>query len=61
MKQTIALLSLVLTLGFGACSTAPIASKEVVFTPCPGSGPTKPAILKDSYAPGDARVVRIAH
>ncbi len=58
MKQTIAVLSIILTLGFGACSTTP--SKKVTLTPCCATGePDKAAILQDSFEPG-GRVVRLA-
>jgi hypothetical protein len=59
MKLTIALLSIIVALGFSACSTVP--SKEVMLTPCCASGePEKLVLLQDSWAP-DGRVVRLAH
>lgn len=59
MKLTIALLSIILGLGLGACSTMP--TKEVSLTPCCATGePDKVVLLQDSWAPG-GRVVRLAH
>jgi len=61
MKLTIAFLSIVLTLGFGACSTAKIATKEVNLVACCASNePDKTVLLQDSFEPG-GRVVRLAH
>lgn len=61
MKLTIAFFSVVLTLGFGACSTAKIATKEVTLTACCASNePDKTVLLQDQFEPG-GRVVRLAH
>jgi len=58
MKQTIAFFSIILTLGFGACSTTP--SRKVTLTPCCATGePDQVVILQDSFEPG-GRVVRLA-
>lgn len=60
MKLTFAFLSIVLTLGFGACSTAKIATKEVTLQACCSSNePDKVVLLQDSFEPG-GRVVRLA-
>jgi hypothetical protein len=60
MKLTVAFLSIILTVGFGACSTAKIATKEVILTPCCATGePDKVVLLQDSFEPG-GRVVRLA-
>lgn len=60
MKPIIAVLSIIVTLGLGACSTAQVAPKKVTLTTCTPGDPGKPAILHDSYAE-EGRVVRIAH
>ncbi len=57
MKLTIAFLAIVLTLGFGACSTP--APKEVSFTPCCATGaPAKDVTLIGPWEPGGT-VVRL--
>jgi hypothetical protein len=59
MKTTVALFSIVLTLGFGACSTAKVATKEVTLVACCSSNePDKQGMLQDSFEPG-GRVVRL--
>jgi hypothetical protein len=61
MKLTIALFSIVLTLGFGACSTAKISPHDVTFTSCCSTGaPDKVVVLQDSFEPGGT-VVRLIH
>jgi len=61
MKLTIAFLSIILTLGFGACSTSKMPTKEVTLTACCASNePDKVVLLQDSFEPG-GRVVRLAH
>ena len=61
MKLTIACFSIVLILGFGACTSAPIATKEVIFSPCCADhAPDKVVLLEDSFAPGGT-VVRLVH
>ena len=59
MKLTIALLAIILTLGFGACSTLPTSAKEASFTPCCATGaPAKDVTLIGSFEPGGT-VVRL--
>ena len=59
MKLTIAFLSIILTLGFGACSTAKVATREVTLVACCASNePDKVVDLQDSWEPG-GRVVRL--
>jgi hypothetical protein len=62
MKPTIALLSIILTLGLGACSTCKTGTKVVTLVPCCAStDPAKDVLLEEnSFAPAD-RVVRLAH
>ncbi|HSI11964.1 MAG TPA: hypothetical protein VK961_07965 [Chthoniobacter sp.] len=61
MKSTIAFLSILLTLGFGACSTVQTAPKEVIFTPCCAThAPDKNVTLVGSFEPGGT-VVRLVH
>ena len=61
MKLTVAFLSIILTLGFGACSTAKVATKQVTLVACCATGePDKDVLLQDSFEPG-GRVVRLAH
>ncbi|MEP6668629.1 MAG: hypothetical protein ABJF10_05720 [Chthoniobacter sp.] len=61
MKLTFAFLSIVITLGFGACSTAS-STKDVTLTSCTPGDAGKPVILEtSSWAPGEHRVVRLAH
>ena len=61
MKLTIAFLSIVLILGFGACSTAKVPTKEVTLVACCSSNePDKDVYLQDSFEPG-GRVVRLVH
>jgi hypothetical protein len=61
MKLTIAFFSIILTLGFGACSSVNAPTKEVGFTPCCAtSQPEKVVLLEDSFAPGGT-VVRLVH
>ena len=59
MKLAIAFLSIVLTFGFGACTTVTTTPKVVSFTPC-GPSPAKDVTLIGSYEPGGT-VVRLAH
>jgi hypothetical protein len=60
MKLTAAFLSIVFTVGFGACTSSKIASKEVTLVPCcADGGPEKTVILQDSFEEG-GRVVRLA-
>jgi hypothetical protein len=59
MKLTIAFLSLVLSLGFGACSTSKTATRTVILKPCCATGEAdKVVLLQDSFEPG-GRVVRL--
>lgn len=59
MKLTIALLAIILTLGFGACSTITTAPKVVSFTPCCATGsPAKDVTLIGSFDSGGT-VVRL--
>ena len=61
MKLTFAFLSIILVLGFGACSTAS-STKEVTLTSCTPGDPGKVVILEtNTFAPGQHRVVRLAH
>jgi hypothetical protein len=61
MKLTIAFLSIITILGFGACSTASTGTKPVVFNTCTPGGPGKVVLLEsNSFAPGGT-VVRLAH
>jgi len=61
MKLTIAFLSIVTILSFGACSTDKKPTKEVGFTPCCATGqPEKTVMLQDSFEPGGT-VVRLVH
>jgi len=61
MKLTIAFFSIVLTLGFGACSTAS-STKQVTLTSCTPGDAGKQVILETSpWAPGEHHVVRLAH
>lgn len=61
MKLTIAFLSIILTLGFGACSSTKVATREVTLTACCASNePDKDVLLQDSFEPG-GRVVRLVH
>ena len=62
MKLTIAFFSIVLTLSFGACSTASTGTKVATFTPCCMTGqPEKAVVLEsNSFAPG-GDVVRLVH
>ncbi|MDR3406644.1 MAG: hypothetical protein P4L99_29435 [Chthoniobacter sp.] len=61
MKLAIAFLSIIVTLGFGACSTAS-STKVVTLTSCTPGDAGKQVILEtNSYAPGEHRVVRLAH
>jgi hypothetical protein len=58
MKLTVAFFSIILTVGFGACSTVP--TKKVTLVPCCTSGEAeKTVLLQDSWAEG-GRVVRLA-
>ena len=58
MKLALAFGSIIITLGFGACSTVP--TKEVTLQACCATGePDKDVLLQDSWAPG-GRVVRLA-
>jgi hypothetical protein len=61
MKLTIAFLSIILTLGFGACSSYKTGTREVILTPCCATGgPDKVVLLQEnSFTPG-GRVVRLA-
>ena len=57
MKLTAAFLSMILCVGFGACSTVP--TKTVTLVPCCSSGESeKTVLLQDSWTPG-GRVVRL--
>jgi hypothetical protein len=60
MKLIIAFLPIVLILGFGACSSSKVATREVTLTTCVAGDPGKVVELQDSFAPG-GRVVRLAH
>jgi hypothetical protein len=62
MKLTIAFLSIILTLGFGACSTAKTGTRPVTLSHCSCSNePDKDVLLEEnSFAP-EGRVVRLAH
>ncbi len=62
MKLTIAFFSIILTLGFGACSNVQgHCTKEVKFIPCCATGePAKVVLLQDSFVPGGT-VVRLVH
>lgn len=61
MKLAIAFLAIIVTLGFGACSTAKIPTREVTLVACCASNePDKDVLLQDSFEPG-GRVVRLAH
>ena len=61
MKLTIAFLSIILTLGLGACSTAQKPTKEAILVSCCSSHlPDKTVLLQDSFVPG-GRVVRLVH
>jgi hypothetical protein len=61
MKLTIAFFSIILTLGFGACSNVQVPTKEVNFIPCCATGePAKVVLLQDSFVPGGT-VVRLVH
>jgi hypothetical protein len=61
MKLTIAFLSIILTLGFGACTSIQTAPKVVSFTPCcASSAPAKDVTLIGSFEPGGT-VVRLTH
>jgi hypothetical protein len=60
MKLTIAFLSIVLTLGFGACSYK-TGNRKVILTTCePGDAGKVVLLQENSYEPG-GRVVRLAH
>ena len=62
MKLTIAFLSIILTLGFGACTTSPTPTKQVTLTSCTPGDAGKQVILETSpWAPGEHHVVRLAH
>ena len=61
MKLTIAFLSIILTLGLGACSTCQKPTKEAILVPCCSSlEKEKVVLLQDSFVPG-GRVVRLVH
>jgi hypothetical protein len=61
MKLTIAFLAIVVALSFGACTSSPVATKEVTFIPCcMGHDPEKVVLLTDSWAPGGT-VVHLIH
>ena len=62
MKLTIAFLAIILTLGFGACSTAKTGTRPVTLSQCFCSNEPDKAVLleENSYAP-EGRVVRLAH
>jgi hypothetical protein len=60
MKLTLAFLSLLLTLGLGACTTAAKATRQVTLEPCCATAaPGTVVLLQDSFTPG-GRVVRLA-
>jgi hypothetical protein len=60
MKLTVAFFSIIFTVGFGACSSTKIPSKEVTLVPCCASNEAeKTVILQDSWEEG-GRVVRLA-
>jgi hypothetical protein len=60
MKLTIAFLSIIVALSFGACSTAKKPTREVTLVACCASNePDKDVLLQDSFEPG-GRVVRLA-
>jgi hypothetical protein len=61
MKLTIALFSIILTLGFGACSSYKTGTREVTLAACCATGaPDKDVLLQEnSFTPG-GRVVRLA-
>ncbi len=61
MKLAAAFLAIIVTLGLGACTTAPVATKEVNFVPCCATHqPDKIVLLEDSFAEGGT-VVRLVH
>jgi hypothetical protein len=61
MKLTFAFLSIILTLSFGACSTAS-STKVATLTSCTPGDAGKVVILEtNSFAPGTHTVVRLAH
>jgi hypothetical protein len=61
MKLTIAFLSIVLTLTFGACSSHKAGMKKVNLATCdPGDSGKRVHLQENSFAPG-GRVVRLAH
>lgn len=61
MKLTIAFLSIILTLGLGACSTCKKPTKEAILVSCCAThAPDKVVLLQDSFEPG-GRVVRLVH
>ena len=61
MKLTVAFFAVIVTLGFTACSSTQVASKEVTFIPCCMTDqPSKVVILQDSWQPGGT-VVRLVH
>jgi hypothetical protein len=61
MKLTIAFLSIVLTLGLGACSSSKTGMKKVNLATCEPGDAGKPVHLQEnSFEPG-GRVVRLAH
>ncbi len=60
MKLTFAFLAILLTLGFGACSSYKTGEKPVILGTCVPPDEGKVAILKEnSFEPG-GRVVRLA-
>ena len=61
MKLTLALLAIITTLGFGACSTVTTTPKVVSFTPCCATGsPAKDVTLIGSFDSGGT-VVRLTN
>ena len=64
MKLAVAFLAIIVTLGFGACSTDHPAAKEVIFNPCcmtVGAQP-KDVTLIGSFEPGtNVTVVHLVH
>ena len=61
MKLTVAFLTIIVSLGFGACSTDKQPTKVAIFHPCcMGHDPDKEVLLQDSWEPGGT-VVRLVH
>ena len=61
MKLIIAFFAVLVTLGFGACSTDKQPTKVAIFTPCCMTGqPEKTVLHQDSWEPGGT-VVRLVH